>query len=778
VGRGKPLAGVYTLCPSWSELGWLMVRGPLPMGVLVRLWGLAVAGGLMACIDGAPLGLPAPGQAQSLVFVAETEPESTVHITTLNPGVLALPQVPVTLMHYGFDLDSLGLGPLGPLSGAASELQSLPPPLRAFEMRRESSIQWSVLDVEQAPHASILVPRPDASACIDERGGCIALDAPWRCLQTCPEVRPEAPALPDMPCPPGWSALSPAGALGVQVCEPPLEDLHQCTAGEYQAGPGQACAPLAPCAAGPWPIAPEGAGALRYVAAGAMAGGDGSIDRPFGSLAQAVQEAPERATILLSAGTHAGGADFSNKTLRIQGLCADHTEIAGGAESALLATDASLTLSALRLSSQAPALVAMRGAVTLEGVSLSGQGPLLFAQAVRLNAQGLRTTSGSGGGLLIGEGSQVQLQGWDHAGPEGLSMHTGQLFVQGATLRGQSDAPGAEMTLEDVSTSTLTNIQVEDVPGMALAVLGAYRSVVVRDVSLRRCGTGLQITAEPVASAAEPAPQVKLTRIYGKTHPGKAIAVNGADVSADFISVHANRNDAISIRQQGPGRSSATINHLWASSAGTAVVEIGRTAETEIRGMDVTGEDWVVTSVADAESLFTILVRDEASVRLKRAWVRGARGAAIEAFCGNLDLEDLTVINGLDRGLTGQAPKNFRVHRAAFSGATDAALEATTFTARCAGSAPAEISNVYLQGCTDCALAMSARSGGHLRFSAGLIDGYMTAGLVSGNGVLEVNSSQVSNGRLGFDLNDRTQADGVVRGVRFDVGQSFRVAAP
>ncbi len=754
-----------------------MVRGPMPIGVWVGSWLLALPGGLMACLDAAPLGLPAPGQAQSLVFVAATEPEPTVHITGLNPGVLALPQVPVTLMHYGFDLDSLGLGPLGPLSGVASELQSLPPPLQAFEMRREGSIEWSLLAPEQAPHASILVPRPDASACIDDRGGCISLDAPWRCLKTCAEVRPDAPALPDMPCPPGWSAMTPSGALGVQVCEPTLQDLHRCAAGEYQAGPGQPCVPLGPCAPGPWPVAPQGAAALRYVAAGAGAGGDGSIDRPFGTLAQAVQEAPERATILLSAGTHAGGADFSNKTLRIQGLCADLTEIAGGAESALLSTDAALTLSGLSLSSHAPALVVMGGAVTLEGVALSGQGPLLFAQAAQLNAQRLRTTSGSGGGLLIGEQSQVQLQGWDHAGPQGLSMHTGQLLVQEATLRGQSGASEAEMTLQDVSTSTLTDIQLEDVPGMALAVLGAYRSVVVRDVSLRRCGTGLHFAAEPGATGAEPAPQVKLTRIFGKTHLGNALAVVGADVTADFISIHANGNDAISLRQQGPGRLSAAINHLWASSAGSAVVDIGRTAETQFTGLDVTGEDWVVTSVADAESLFSVLVRDEASVTLKRAWVRGARGAAIEAFCGNLDLEDLTVINGLDRGLTGQAPKLLRVNRAAFSGPTDAALESTTFTARCGGRAPAEVSNTHLEGCMDCALAISVRSGGHLRFNLGLIDGYLTAGLVSGNGLLEVDSSQVSGGRLGFDLNDRTQADGVVRGVRFDVGQSVAVPA-
>lgn len=777
-GLGKPPLQLAALSRPRSGLGSLTVREPRLISAVAGSWLLMAPVLLGACFEGTPLSLPAVEGAQSLVLVAHTEPEPTVHIGDLDPGVLALPEAPVTLMHYAFDLDSLGLGPMGPLTGAATELQSLPPPLEAFKMRRGDSIEWSVLAPEDAPHASILVPRPDLFACIDDRGGCISVDAPWRCQVACPQVRPEAPTLPNMPCPPGWHAVTPERAPALQVCEPALEDLHACADGQYQAGPGLSCAPLAPCPSGPWPPAPQGAGPLLYVAVDALAGGDGSIDRPFATLGQAIQAAPARAAILLSAGTHAGGADFSRKTLHIQGLCPQLTEIAGGAESALVATNASLTLGALSLSSEAPVLVAMGGMLNVEAVAIRGQGPLLFAQGVQLSAQGLRTRGRSGGGLLIGEQSQVKLQDWDHAGPAGLSMHTGRLSVQGATLRGLSEGTAAALDLEDVSTSTFAAIQVEDVPGIGVVVRGNYRSVAVRDATLRRCGSGLYIAAGPESKATEAVPQVKLTRVYGNAHPGKAVTIGSGDVTADFISVHADRNEAISIRQQGPWHSSVAVKHLWALSAGSAVVEVGRIVEDQIVGMDVTAEDWVVISAAQSNSLFTVAVRDEASLTLKRAWIRGDRGAAIEAFCGDLDLEDLTVINGLDRGLTGQAPSVFRVRRAHFSGRTDVALEATTFTARCPGSAPADVSNVHLQGCTDCVLAVNVRSGARLRLTAALIDGYLTAGKAGGTGTLEVTSSQVTDGRLGFDLVDRAQVDGVVRGVRFDVGQSVTVSAP
>lgn len=125
---------------------------------------------------------------------------------------------------------------------------------------------------------------------------CIPVGAPWT-------------------CPPGFVVdPDPATPTGIPACV---------------ADPGD-------CTGGPWGELPDGL-VVRYVAADAAVGGDGSKDKPWSDLAVALAEAPTGATVALAAGTY-DGMFLINRELSLRGRCAAEVRLRGpsGAASTLL----------------------------------------------------------------------------------------------------------------------------------------------------------------------------------------------------------------------------------------------------------------------------------------------------------------------------------------------------------------------------------------------------------------------------------------------------------
>lgn len=166
---------------------------------------------------------------------------------------------------------------------------------------------------------------------------------------------PESPALPatparfsDLACPSGWTRVDVGSAEGAYYCDPWPEGRAPCAAPDEERFTGSAaCERIGTaCPAGEWSDAiPAGATTL-YVRAGGPAGGSGTADAPFGTIAEALAVATPGAIVALGKGTYdervsipAGvtilGACVAETAIaistRVAGSGAIHAETAGGA---------------------------------------------------------------------------------------------------------------------------------------------------------------------------------------------------------------------------------------------------------------------------------------------------------------------------------------------------------------------------------------------------------------------------------------------------------------
>lgn len=130
-----------------------------------------------------------------------------------------------------------------------------------------------------------------------------------------PQESAAEPQPPEPPACPGWATSIGGG------CQPRM--LPACPSGTARFSRDGLCRPLAvDCPTGPWPQLPAQA---AHVLAGAAAGGDGTVDRPFASIAEAISAG---ATVIgLSAGNHSFADIPAGVT--VIGLCPRSTELEG-----------------------------------------------------------------------------------------------------------------------------------------------------------------------------------------------------------------------------------------------------------------------------------------------------------------------------------------------------------------------------------------------------------------------------------------------------------------
>ncbi len=222
------------------------------------------------------------------------------------------------------------------------------------------------------------------SACGDDGGEAIH-DASSIPPNVAPEARvvaPEptiAPSLPDLgECPTGWIERRTEG--GLRYCDPFPSGMPACDGAEILAPGSSGCTPLAQrCPAGEWifeePLFPPPA--MVYVRLGAS-GGDGSLERPLGSLVDAIAIAESGSTIVLARGEYRETVlvqrpttpeSVPSMTLSIAGACAEQTHLIGGSTvDAALTIDGSIRVSVSGLHVSNPNGVAIHA---IDGASVS-----------------------------------------------------------------------------------------------------------------------------------------------------------------------------------------------------------------------------------------------------------------------------------------------------------------------------------------------------------------------------------------------------------------------
>jgi hypothetical protein len=134
---------------------------------------------------------------------------------------------------------------------------------------------------------------------------------------------PPAPAAPVVltPCAEGWRMRD--TDAGVIVCEPWAEDRAPECAEDEVAIPGAGCVALDDCPEDGWPAALPSSGVV-YVRAGVKSG-DGTRERPFATLSEAIDAATATDVIALAPGEYTGGVTLEASALR--GACAAETII-------------------------------------------------------------------------------------------------------------------------------------------------------------------------------------------------------------------------------------------------------------------------------------------------------------------------------------------------------------------------------------------------------------------------------------------------------------------
>jgi len=420
---------------------------------------------------------------------------------------------------------------------------------------------------------------------------------------------PAAAALPTMtPCPEGWQSTMVGPA---EACEPWPPDTAPCTFPETRFPGDASCARLGSAcpAPGEWPSDLPTDGSVLYVRAGA-AGGDGSLDAPFGLLTDALAAAAAGATIALTEGSY-GGDVFVPDDVALRGACVARTELVGptgDVADATVVLGPSSSLRDLHIRGDRAGVVMNGGGsanlrdIWIEGVAI---GIGLVGSTTRLDGEGIVVDGieprEAGFGIYVGTGSQASLS----------RVHVTNV-VGGSVVVGND---GSRLTLTD-------------------AVI--QNAVAPEDTAL---GTAISSLSRG---------HLELTRALVDGAMSSGVFVQG-EASAQLVDVVVRNIRTMGTRGQGAfgvgvqSASRADVERLYVSATeASGIVAIG--FRTELVGSDIIVDAVGGTMVAGLTG--TGILVDTASMNIERALVRDARnaGVTVSGLDGQGTFSDLTVM--------------------------------------------------------------------------------------------------------------------------------------
>lgn len=300
---------------------------------------------------------------------------------------------------------------------------------------------WRSLAALPPDLADAAIEPIDGTRCI-EAGGCLADLEAVTCAIPCPaEVDVQPPRAPIRPtavepivpsCRVDWTIES---VDGVDRCVPP-PDVGPCAAYEAQHVGEASCARVgSACPVDDWEDDVAPGRDVVYVRTGAI-GGTGSRTTPFGTIAEAVAEAPVGAVVALAKGRYDEPGDLRSD-VAIVGACVEQT--VWSASSFRTSSDATVTLENLTLEGRLVARATHT--VVRRAVLDGGEDAAFLADIGRLElidvvARGTSPYVGSGQsqGELVG--SRVVV---DAAGADGLVMYGSRTEIDALRIRGTTE---------------------------------------------------------------------------------------------------------------------------------------------------------------------------------------------------------------------------------------------------------------------------------------------------------------------------------------------------
>lgn len=737
-------------------------------GVLLGL------GLLSGCLGGTPISLPEVPEQSSLLLVQRHG--ETSHAVFLGGEVesLAVREDPLWLGLYPFTPSSLGIQPGDDLTTLArEETQPLLPPDAAWDAETPGA-PWRSLMTDEGPWMALSIPKISVDACSD-LGGCITEDDPWRCNLDCDIPPPLTPALPTFECPPTWREADGPEGSGVVACMPPAPSGDDCPPGTLRLPTDSACGDLSACPAEPgWPAAPVGA-VVRYLDPEAASEGDGSIERPWRTLGAALTDAPDGATVLIGEGTLTAGGVLRDKTLRLVGRCPTETHVEVP-ETALTCEDSQVELTGLHLTSARPEAALLRLTrcqATLGAVDLEGPGIAVAATGGALWANRLRTRADVG---IRSEGTDVELDAWDHGGRVGLDAAQGSAHIAHARLDGRSRPSGAGVTLTGVATATVSDLSAVSFDGVGIQLLGQSRSTRLEDVIMAGRSQDAIVALLSDLSPELPQPILHLTRV-GLLDVKVGVWTEGVELIGEDIVVHAVGGSALSVVSSAVWSASTVLTRLWATGMDSPVMRVDD-GEDSGRVAVIRGSDWLVgprDSSANLRHVFR--TRSHARVTLSRAYLVPGSHSAYFARCGETRFEDVTVAPGLLTGLWIHAELPSHLTRVRLLGGAEAALVVGIADASCMVS-EARLEDVEVTPCDACQAGIQVQQGGRMSGCGVRIRGYKSGLTTEGDAEVDLSESELLDNNVGFHLSSTALVERLARGVRLRNGRNFEFSSP
>lgn len=235
---------------------------------------------------------------------------------------------------------------------------------------------------------------------------------------------PLQPLDPDLrPCPSGWHTVTDP-ENGIVTCEPwPSGGRQACGRGEAHFPGGEGCEPIGtPCPAGDWADDLPAGDGVHYVRAGSAGGGRGTIESPYGRIADALDAAGDGDLIALSKGVFDEVLTVS-KVVTIRGACVAETTVASSApdeNGATIEVHAAASIENLRVSGERFGIdveslgVQMRD-VLVEGATSGGVSVIggdLVAEDLVVTGTRERPSDGAlGDGLVVWSGAASVVRG-------------------------------------------------------------------------------------------------------------------------------------------------------------------------------------------------------------------------------------------------------------------------------------------------------------------------------------------------------------------------------
>jgi len=240
----------------------------------------------------------------------------------------------------------------------------------------------------------------------------------------------------------------------------------------------RSCRPVMPCGAGTWGDIPIDASTIHVDGSYAGGGSDGSIDKPWTTISDAVAAAPSGGLVAVAAGSYAESVTLT-KTIQLWGVCPERVELAGTA---------------------------------------SGFGALFFRSGSSgSEVRGVAVTGDAGAGIVISGAENILLE---------------QVWVH--------DALGRGVNIEDTlgaTSATLRTVLIEGSHALGVLVGGASATlvnVVVRDTLPRASdqdfGRGIEILD------ASPGPVTITGSVVERNHDA-GIAIAGSQATVEGVVV-------------------------------------------------------------------------------------------------------------------------------------------------------------------------------------------------------------------------------------------------